>query len=220
VAVVIGRPLVRTALRLSSGSAERTVAVVTALILLAAAGTQSLKLEAVFGAFVCGTLIGSSKEFTATRTAALRTVVLAALAPLFFATAGLRVDLRALSRPEVLGAALLVLVVAVVGKFAGACLGAWLSRLSKWEALALGAGMNARGVIEVIVAMVGLRLGILDTATYTIVVLIAVVTSVMAPPLLRLAMRRVEYTEEEQLRLRSRSEDVPVGGAREPKGVH
>nr|WP_238698280.1 cation:proton antiporter [Streptomyces sp. E5N91] len=65
VAVVIGRPLVRTALRLSSGSAERTVAVVTALILLAAAGTRSPKLEAVFGAFVCGTLIGSSKEFTA-----------------------------------------------------------------------------------------------------------------------------------------------------------
>ncbi|MBU3863217.1 cation:proton antiporter [Streptomyces sp. 4503] len=220
VAVVIGRPLVRTALRLSSGSAEQTVAVVTALILLAAAGTQSLKLEAVFGAFVCGTLIGSSKEFTAARTAALRTVVLAALAPLFFATAGLRVDLRALSRPEVLGAALLVLVIAVLGKFAGAYLGAWLSRLSKWEALALGAGMNARGVIEVIVAMVGLRLGIMDAATYTIVVLIAVVTSVMAPPLLRLAMRRVEYTEEEQLRLRSRSEDVPVGGDREPKGVH
>jgi hypothetical protein len=53
--------------------------------------------------------------------------------------------------------------------------------------LALGAGMNARGVIEVIVAMVGLRLGILNTASYTIVVLTAVVTSLMAPPLLRLA---------------------------------
>jgi predicted Kef-type K+ transport protein len=62
--------------------------------------------------------------------------------------------------------------------------------------------MNARGVIEVIVAMVGLRLGVLNTATYTIVILVAIVTSLMAPPLLRLAMARVQHTEEEHERLR------------------
>ncbi|WP_374196840.1 cation:proton antiporter [Streptomyces sp. ISL-100] len=196
VAVVVGRPVVRAVLRLSNGSEERTVAMAAAMILLAAAGTQALGLEAIFGAFVCGALIGTSGEFARARTASLRTVVLAFLAPLFFATAGLRVDLRALANPKVLAAALIVLAVAIFGKFAGAYLGARLSRLSKWEALALGAGMNARGVIEVIVAMVGLRLGILDTNSYTIIVLVAVVTSVMAPPLLRMAMKRVEYTEE------------------------
>ncbi|MFJ8013266.1 cation:proton antiporter [Streptomyces sp. NPDC096339] len=201
IAVVVGRPVVRLALRASRGSEEQTVALAAALILLAAAGTQSLGLEAVFGAFLCGLLIGSSGEFERERTASLRTVVVGFLAPVFFATAGLRIDLRALARPTVLCAALVVLLIAIVGKFAGAYLGARLSRLSKWEAMALGAGMNARGVIEVIVAMVGLRLGILDTATYTIIVLVAVVTSVMAPPLLRLAMKRVEYTQEEQLRL-------------------
>nr|ADK54826.1 antiporter [uncultured soil bacterium] len=206
VAVVVGRPVVRAALRLSNGSEERTVAMAAAMILLAAAGTQALGLEAIFGAFVCGALIGTSGEFARARTASLRTVVLAFLAPLFFATAGLRVDLRALANPKVLAAALIVLAVAIFGKFAGAYLGARLSRLSKWEALALGAGMNARGVIEVIVAMVGLRLGILDTNSYTIIVLVAVVTSVMAPPLLRMAMKRVEYTEEEKLRLSDRVE--------------
>ncbi|MFE5245448.1 MULTISPECIES: cation:proton antiporter [unclassified Streptomyces] len=204
VAVVIGRPLVRAALRFGKGSQERVVSIVAVLILLAGASTQSLGLEAVFGAFVCGVLIGSSRGFTAKHTAPLRTVVLGVLAPVFFVTAGLRVDLRALAQPQVLVAGLVVLGIAVVGKFAGAGLGARLSRLSKWEALALGAGMNARGVIEIIVAMVGLRLGILDTATYTIIVLVAVVTSVMAPPLLRVAMRRVEYTEEEELRLIAR----------------
>jgi Kef-type K+ transport system membrane component KefB len=203
-AVVIGRPVIRLALRLSSGSEERTVAAAAAMILLAGAGTQALGLEAVFGAFLCGTLIGSSGPFARVRMAPLRTVVVAFLAPVFFATAGLRTDLRALGRPAVLAAALSVLAVAVLGKFAGAYLGARLSRLSRWEALALGAGMNARGVIEVIVAMVGLRLGILDTDTYTIIVLVAVVTSVMAPPLLRLAMKRIEYTDEEQLRLDAR----------------
>ncbi|GAA3768397.1 hypothetical protein GCM10022403_000060 [Streptomyces coacervatus] len=200
-AVVVGRPLVRQALRLSGGSAIHTVAAAVAMILLAAAGTQALGLEAVFGAFVCGALIGSSGEFERSRTASLRTVVVAFLAPVFFATAGLRIDLRALAEPAVLAAALIVLTVAILGKFAGAYLGARLSRLSRWEALALGAGMNARGVIEVIVASVGLRVGVLDTDTYTIVVLVAVVTSVMAPPLLRLAMKRVECTAEEELRL-------------------
>jgi Kef-type K+ transport system membrane component KefB len=109
-------------------------------------------------------------------------------------------DLTALARPSVLAVGLAVLAVAIVGKFVGAFLGAKLSRLNRWEALAVGAGMNARGVIEVVVAMVGLRLGVLSTEVYTIIVLVAIVTSVMAPPLLRWAMARVEQTAEERLR--------------------
>ncbi|MGW2230487.1 cation:proton antiporter [Streptomyces formicae] len=216
-AVLLGRPLVRRALRLCKGSEERTVSAAAAMIVLAAAGTQALGLEAVFGAYLCGMLIGSSGEFDRSRTASLRMVVLAVLAPVFFATAGLRIDLRALAEPAVLGAALIVLAVAIVGKFVGAYIGARLSRLSRWEALALGAGMNARGVIEVIVAMVGLRLGILDTRTYTIVVLVAVVTSVMAPPLLKTAMKRIDCTREEELRL-TEWRGTPVRGSPERAG--
>jgi Kef-type K+ transport system membrane component KefB len=204
VAVLIGRYAVRFALRLSKKSVETTIATAVVMILLAAAATQALGLEAIFGAFICGILIGSSGEFIQARTAALRTLVLAFLAPVFFATAGLRMDLRALAKPEILVAALIVLATAILGKFAGAYIGARLSRLNRWEALALGAGMNARGIIEVIVAMVGLRLGVLGTDTYTIIVLVAVVTSLMAPPILRMAMKRVEYTAEERLRLSER----------------
>jgi len=106
-------------------------------------------------------------------------------APIFLATAGLRMDLTALANRTVLLSALVVLAVAVIGKFAGAYLGGRLSRLPRRECLALGAGMNARGVVEVVVALAGLRLGVLTPATYTIIVLVAVVTSLMAPPLLR-----------------------------------
>jgi Kef-type K+ transport system membrane component KefB len=60
--------------------------------------------------------------------------------------------------------------------------------------------MNARGVVEVIVAAAGLRLGVLTTATYSIIVLVAVVTSLMAPPLLRWTMGHVEQNEGELLR--------------------
>ncbi|MEU6072040.1 cation:proton antiporter [Streptomyces sp. NPDC047082] len=212
IALVAGRPLVRLVLRASEGSEQQTVAATAAMILLAAAGTHALGLEAVFGAFLCGMVIGSSSDIARARTRSLRTVVLGFLAPVFFATAGLRIDLTALAEPAVLAAALLVLAVAVLGKFAGAYLGARLSRLTRWEALALGAGMNARGVIEVIVAMVGLRLGILDTRTYTIIVLVAVATSVMAPPLLRIAMKRVECTTEEDLRLLQARAEAAANG--------
>ncbi|MFI6924070.1 cation:proton antiporter [Nonomuraea spiralis] len=201
-ALWVGRPLVRWTMRAATRSAEPGPAVAAAvvLVLLAAAGTHALGLEAILGAFVCGALIGRSGHADAAWLAPLRTVVLSVLAPLFFATAGLRMDLTLLARPDVLVASGVVLGVAIVGKFLGAWLGARLSRLGGWEAFALGAGMNARGVIEVIVAMVGLRVGIIDTAMYTIVIVVAIVTSLMAPPILRVAMRRVELTAEERLR--------------------
>jgi Kef-type K+ transport system membrane component KefB len=207
VAAVLVRPVVRAALRRAdssdrarNGNGGATLALVVGLVLLAAAATQAMKLEAVFGAFVCGIVISSCGVLDAARLAPLRTIVLSILAPLFFATAGLRMDLTLLSEPTVLLAGIGVLLAAIVGKFVGAYAGARFSRLSHWEGIALGAGMNARGVIEVIIAMVGLRLGVLTPQMYTIVVLVAVVTSLMAPPILRLAMARVEQTAEERLR--------------------
>jgi Kef-type K+ transport system membrane component KefB len=194
VALVIGRPLVRLVLGAASRSGEPAPVLGTAvaLILVAAAGAHVLKLEAVLGAFVCGVLIKASGKLPDLSITPLRTFVMAVLAPIYFAQAGLRMDLRLLADPDVAVAGLTVLTVAIVGKFAGAYLGARLSRLSRWEALAIGAGLNARGVIEVIIATIGVQLGVLNTASYTIVVLVALVTSLMAPPILRYAMVRVE----------------------------
>ncbi|GAA3422294.1 cation:proton antiporter [Streptosporangium vulgare] len=202
-ALTVGRPLVRHAFRLTSRNEEDpgpSVATAAVLLLLAAAATHAMGLEAVFGAFVCGILIGSAGGVDPARLAPLRTVVLSGFAPIFFATAGLRMDLTSLTDPMVLLSGLGILTVAIIGKFVGAYAGARASKLNRWEALALGAGLNARGVIEVVVAMVGLRLGILSVEVYTIVVLVAIVTSLMAPPILRWAMARVEQTAEEELR--------------------
>jgi Kef-type K+ transport system membrane component KefB len=127
-------------------------------------------------------------------------VVLAVFAPVFLASAGLRMDLSVLRDPGIALAAVVVCVLAVAGKFAGAYLGARVSRLTHWEGLALGAGLNARGAVEVVVATVGLRIGVLSEAMFTIVVLVAVLTSVMAPPTLRWAMAHVEQRAHERLR--------------------
>jgi len=202
IAFLAGRPLVRGVLRLAARTDGPGPSVVMAvvLILLGAAATDALGLEPVFGAFIMGMLIGARGAVDQYKIAPLRTVTLSVLAPLFMATAGLRMDLTELRHPAIAVAAVVVLSIAVIGKFAGAFLGARLSGLSNWEGLALGAGMNARGVIEVIVATAGLRLGVLTTATYTIVILVAIVTSLMAPPVLRLAMRRVSQNDEESVR--------------------
>src|SRR5260370_26988239 len=192
-------PFPRAALRAADRSdpvrnGGATVALVTPLILLSAGATQAMGLEAAFGAFLCGLVIRSCRTLDPARLAPPRTVVMAFLAPLFFATAGLRMDLTALAKPTVLLVGLVILAAAIAGKFVGAYLGARLSRISRWEALAVGAAMNARGVIEVIVAMVGLRLGGLSTERYTIIIPVAIVTSLMEAPVLRFAMVRGEHT--------------------------
>ncbi|MFV2121533.1 cation:proton antiporter [Streptomyces sp. Act-28] len=202
VTVTAGRYVVGAAMRASARSGVPGLPVVTVVVLmmLSSAGTHALGLEAALGAFLCGILVGGTKRFDTVSLAPLNTTVMAVLAPLFFATAGLRMDLTSLVDPEVALWGLAVFAVAVVGKFLGAFLGGLITGMNRWESLALGAGINARGVIEVIIALIGVRLGLLTVEMYSIVVLVAVLTSLMAPPLLRLAMNRVEQTAEEQLR--------------------
>jgi len=127
----------------------------------------------------------------------MRPFVMAVLAPIFLATAGLQVDLSALKSPKILLAGLATLAVAIGAKFVGGYLGARVGRLSGNEALAIGAGLNARGVVEIVLASVGLRIGVLTSGSYTIVVLVAVVTSVMAPPILRRTAARMPLTSTE-----------------------
>jgi Kef-type K+ transport system membrane component KefB len=202
VAVLAGRPLVRWGFRLAGRSSDATPTVVlaVAMILFASAATNAIGMEAVLGAFLAAVLIGLPGSADPRRLAALRATVLTVLAPIFLASAGLRMDLTTLRGPWLLLAALAIIVAATVGKFAGAYLGARTSRLGRWEAVALGAGLNARGAVEVVVATVGLRLGVLNVAAYTIVVLVAIVTSLMAAPVLRHAATRIEQNAEEQLR--------------------
>jgi Kef-type K+ transport system membrane component KefB len=212
-AAFVGRPLVRWAFQLARRSGDSGPSVVIAVVAVIAGGaiTQSLGLEAVFGAFVAGVLVGARGAGEPARLASLRTIVMSVMAPIFLATAGLRMDLTALATPSVALAAVVVLAIAIIGKFAGAYIGARASQLTRLEGLALGAGMNSRGVVEVVVALVGLRLGVISNAIYTVIVLVAIVTSVMAPPLLRRAMAGVDDSAEERLRKAAQSEwTVPL----------
>ncbi|MGH2722218.1 MAG: cation:proton antiporter, partial [Actinomycetota bacterium] len=199
----MGKRLVSGGLRLVDnhiGGEQAKITFVMVLAVILAAGTHLLHLEAALGAFVAGVLVGQVKRFDASTRRTFENMTLGVFAPVFFAEAGLRVDLTSILRADVLPFAALVMAVAIAGKFVGAFVGAKLNGLGRWEALSIGAGMNARGAIEIIVATIGLNLGILTPEMYAIILTVAVATSLMAPSLLRWTLRRVEMSEEERER--------------------
>jgi Kef-type K+ transport system membrane component KefB/nucleotide-binding universal stress UspA family protein len=176
-----------------------TFAVVFALTL--GSITQAIGVEAVLGAFIAGILLGRSRYARWEAEDRLETITTAVVAPIFFATAGLRVDLGALTSSVVIWWTIVIVIVASVAKFAGSWAGARLAGLTNRDGMALGAALNARGALEIIIATVGLSIGVLNDSSYTIVVIMAIATSMMASPLLRAITRNWPGSPDEVIRL-------------------
>lgn len=170
--------------RLTSG----TLAAIVAGLLLSAAVTELIGLHLIFGAFMFGVMMprktatGGVTDQIHDRIAELNSVL---LLPIFFIVAGLKVDLSAFSTAG-LGELAVILTAAICGKFIGAYAAARLSGVPSRRAAALGTLMNARGLTELIVLSIGLELGLLDARLYTLMVVMAIVTTAMAGPLLSL----------------------------------
>ncbi len=180
---------------------EASLTVTLLIVFAAGAVTHAIGMEAVIGAFVIGIVLGRSRYLPTEVEHSIEHLSHAVFAPIFFATAGLYVDLGALADPAAAVGALAVLVVAAISKLAGSYAGGRLSGLTPVESLAAGIGLNARGAMEIVLAAIGLRLAVLNEASYAAVVLMAMVTSMAAPPLLRPVLRRLEATPEETERL-------------------
>jgi nucleotide-binding universal stress UspA family protein len=94
-----------------------------------------------------------------------------------------------------------LILIASIGKAAGAFLGSWFGGLNRREAVALAAGMNARGSTEIVVASIGLSMGVLNQTLFTMIVTMAVITTMAMPPTLRLALARLPVRDDERKRL-------------------
>ncbi len=151
-----------------------------------AGASLALGLEAVLGAFLAGALVRNRLDTETERVSQI--VTLGLFAPIFFAMAGLRVDLSGLFTLDTLRVVGVILIVAVLGKALGVVLGATFTDLTRVETIYLAIGLNARGAMELVVAALGLAIGILTPTIYAVIVLVAIVTSVMTPPLLRRAL--------------------------------
>lgn len=208
---VFTRLLAFTYKRVQLAGADVTLILV--FTFLSAAVTEAIGVHAVFGAFVMGLLVRQVPRVRASSVQAIETFVLSALSPIFFAFVGLKVDLWSLSTWELPA---IVIGLALMGKLVGCYAGGRLGGLNHWESLAVGFGMNARGAMGLVVALIGLSLGLLTAEMYSTIVLLAVVTSFLAPILLRLVVPKLTITEEERRRLEddTQSRLLPVGPIR------
>jgi len=163
-----------------------SLAVLVLGALAAAFVAQRIGLHPMMGAFVFGTSVplDGRRRLAHDLHQRLEGVSVQLLMPVFFVVTGLGVDISGLRTADVLPA-LLVLVVACIGKFVGGSGAAALVGIERREALAIGTLMNTRGLAELVILNVGRSIGVLDDRMYTILVIMAIVTTVMAGPLLR-----------------------------------
>jgi Kef-type K+ transport system membrane component KefB/nucleotide-binding universal stress UspA family protein len=211
VAMLVVRPLAGRAIRWleREGRLEHgTTTAVLVLTLACAATTQALGIHAIFGAFVAGLLVGESPRVKEATLESIDAMVMGVFAPVFFAYSGLKVEALALPGWPV---TLLVLGGAVLGKIVGAGAGARLGGMRGREAHAVGIGLSARGSTELVVARIGMDLCVLAAPMYALIVLIPIVTSLLTPPLLRLALRGLPLGGDESRRLaREASEERAI----------
>jgi Kef-type K+ transport system membrane component KefB len=173
------RPLLR---RIFAAGRGQLVAVLGG-VLLSGAVTEWLGLHLIFGAFLFGLIVPRSG--TAQLLERITEFNGALLLPVFFIVTGLQVDLSGIGLTGLADLGL-VLAVAIVGKFGGAFAGARLHGMPVRTSAALAALMNTRGLTELIILSVGLQLGIIDRSLYSVMVAMAVITTALAGPLLRL----------------------------------
>jgi nucleotide-binding universal stress UspA family protein len=186
------------------------VSTVLAIMLLFVLITSALGINMVLGAFTAGVLVGESPILVGKIREQLQGFVTAFLAPIFFGISGLGADLTILRDPTLLLLTGLLVLVGSLGKFTGAAVGAIVSRRRWRDAVALGCAMNARGSTEVIVASIGLASGVLSQNIYTMIVAMAVLTTMAMPPTLKRALSRLPPEPDEAARLRK--EAIDAGG--------
>jgi len=182
------KPAFAWLLRTHAPDGEPTTAVMTSLmigLLACAMLTEWLHLHAVFGAFLFGTCLPRDDRLLGSLAKRIEPLSIVVLMPLFFALAGLGTSTGAF-RGAGMGALCLIVVVAVVGKIAGGAVGARLTGYGWRDSLATGSLMNARGLMELIVMKVGLDAGLIGPELFTMLLVMALLTTAMTGPLMTL----------------------------------
>jgi Kef-type K+ transport system membrane component KefB len=154
------------------------------LMLLSAWTTEWLGIHALFGAFAMGAVMPKVPGLVHELAGKLEDVTVVFLLPLFFAFTGLRASIGLVTGAEMWLYAALVLLAAVGGKLGGSFVAARASGMPGREALALGVLMNTRGLMELVILTIGLELGVISPALFTLLVMMALITTAMTTPLL------------------------------------
>ncbi len=168
---------------------KQVVAIFFLTLILSAYATEVIGIHALFGAFMAGTIMPESTKFRNILTEKVEDVALILLLPLFFVYTGLRTEIGLINDPYLWKITGLIILVAVVGKFIGSALAAKFVGQNWRDSLTIGALMNTRGLMELVVLNIGYDLGIISPEIFSMMVIMALVTTFMTSPALDLIER-------------------------------
>jgi Kef-type K+ transport system membrane component KefB len=174
---------------------EQSLTLVLVAVLLSAVATEFIGVHAIFGAFLLGAIIPHGSAIAKHVRERIEDVVRVMLLPAFFAFTGLRTEVGLMQGLDDWLMCLLVIAVASAGKFGGATLAARFAGLDWRDSAALGILMNTRGLVELIVLNIGLDVGVLSPRLFTMLVMMAIVTTIMTSPILMSLLRKRPWVE-------------------------
>jgi Kef-type K+ transport system membrane component KefB len=158
------------------------LAVLFGILLLSSYMTEVIGIHALFGAFMAGVIIPANQSFRRVLAEKIEDFSLVFLLPLFFVFTGLRTQIGLLNNPDLWIVCLIIIAVAIAGKFLGSAIAAKFVGQSWRDSLVLGALMNTRGLMELVVLNIGYDLGVLTPEVFTMLVLMALITTFMTGP--------------------------------------
>ena len=185
----VARPALRRLEMVYEKRGALTQDLIAIILLVALASgwiTETLGVHALFGAFLAGVVMPRHRELSKELSQKFEALIVVLLLPLYFAVTGLRSSIFLISGVEMWVYCAVIIVLAVVGKWGGSMLTARLNGMTLREAAAVGVLMNTRGLVELVILNIGLDLGILQPPLFSIMVLMALVTTLITTPLLGL----------------------------------
>jgi Kef-type K+ transport system membrane component KefB len=188
VMMAIMRPLLKkfAARHAAAGMNDKTIAVLLVFMFASSMASEWLGIHALFGAFLAGVLMPKGSGFAENIRRKFRPLVVVLLIPLFFTYTGLRTSIGLIQGSEMVFYCALIFVVAVAGKFGGSTLAARVMGTPWRDAASIGILMNTRGLVELVILNIGLEIGVLTRPIFSMMVLMAVGTTLMTTPLLSL----------------------------------
>ncbi|MBE8712305.1 cation:proton antiporter [Sphingobacterium hungaricum] len=169
-----------------AGMSKPIVAIFFLTLILSAYATEVIGIHALFGAFMAGAIMPESAKFRSIFVEKVEDVAMVLLLPLFFVFTGLRTQIGLLDDPKLWLITLAIIAVAVIGKFFGSAIAARFVGQSWKDSLSIGALMNTRGLMELVVLNIGYDLGVLSTELFSMMVVMALATTFMTGPALDL----------------------------------
>ena len=176
---------------------------VVIIIFVYGAIATALGLEAVLGAFVAGVVFGQIPYLSEETIDRLESITFAIFAPIFFASAGLQVNILEFTNPAILTLSVVLILIAVSSKGVGSYVGArFFAKSDHWTSMLFAVGTNTRGTIQIIVATIGLTIGLISKDIFSIIILISIISSIISPIFIKILIKKVEPNTEEIERIK------------------